>query len=278
MPATENIRSVLSAFRLSNAHDYIYVNNPKCACTTIKTVLWQNEVYQKTGAIEEVRIPRGVENMPFDNTLDAIQPQKPYFCFSIVRNPFVRVLSAFLNKFPNIHSQNRARLQFLGRHGLADDTDVSFEQFVDLICTENPARLNVHWRPQHMLLGPSLLQPLYIGHLERFGDDMPDILRTIFRNPHMALSVSKNASNAGDKLDRFYTPVLENRIRQLYTADFEIFGYSDRLDQTDYIDPRLRAERSLDARIRFSEATLAQWRKKLPQRLISREPAAATGD
>jgi sulfotransferase famil protein len=89
---------------ISLMHKYIYIETAKCGCSTIKLTLQRLElgdVNYKRDDFEEIHVreysplltPRQVGS--FRNLLN--RPDYIKFCF--VRNPYTRLLSAYLDKF-----------------------------------------------------------------------------------------------------------------------------------------------------------------------------------
>jgi len=265
-----NITRLILNFRISNRHNYIYLNNRKCGCTTIKSLLYENERFHETGMVDEVGLPPEIANTPFENTLESIVADKRYFYFSMVRNPYTRVLSGYLNKIENTTARNRVKSEFLKRYNLSSDARVTFDQFVDLICATKPSGLNLHWRPQHLILGYSILPPSYVGYLERFSIDMPEILNVIFPNAQLSNRVSKNAKNAREKLKHYFNREIEGKIRDYFAKDFRVLGYSDRLSEVEFIEPSHINRRNLNKRTEFRRHQLDKWRKQIPEKFRTR--------
>jgi len=83
-------------FRANTAHGFIYLNNPKVGCSTIKSSLWRairgNLPTQAEGGIH------GLENSPFDFRPRDPEAARNAYIFTFVRNPFQRLVSAYLIK------------------------------------------------------------------------------------------------------------------------------------------------------------------------------------
>ena len=74
---------------------YIYVQNWKCGCSTVKSSLWHAEHARGLTSRPATRIRRMV---PFVRDGKRWEHCEREFVFTFVRNPFVRVLSAYLNQ------------------------------------------------------------------------------------------------------------------------------------------------------------------------------------
>lgn len=135
------------------------------------------------------------------------------FKFAMVRNPYARTLSAYLDKV-----ERKARMH---------DRASRFEDFVTYLENDGLYR-NAHWAPQTALL---LLPPErfdFFGKVERYAEDWAQVLRGLQGLEPGAAStpgIFDNATGANDKLARYYTPALAERVARLYRADFAAFGY-----------------------------------------------------
>ena len=68
----------------------------------------------------------------------------------------------------------------------------------------------------------------FFGKVERYAEDWAQVLRGLQGlEPGTASTpgIFDNATGANDKLARYYTPELAERVARLYRADFAAFGY-----------------------------------------------------
>lgn len=144
----------------------------------------------------------------------------------IVRNPFSRLLSAFLNKF--------SKPQYIARFGAFDLTPAGFSSFVDWLAHVG-LETDPHWDHQTKLM----LMPLgcydQVIRFERYRDELRNWLATCgidvtrvsrassFRACRTAMS------RADSCLHDFYSPAVCQRVVQLYRHDFEALGYAEEL-------------------------------------------------
>lgn len=171
-----------------------------------------------------------------------------YYKFIFVRNPFSRLLSAYLDKF-TIHDYSRkvpyekhaldilGRYRRLGNPNLAlVDIDVTFSEFlhyvVDIWQEEHSA--DRHWRPYYKYCRPCTTEYDFIGHMETFNEDASYILQHVYNNS-MDISQFMN-SNLGPcnkkstekAVAGYYSQIDENllaKIREYIMSDARIFGY-----------------------------------------------------
>ena len=156
-----------------------------------------------------------------------------YFWFTVVRNPYTRLLSAFLQKGPDAQ---RGDAKFKKIPGFDRLDPVGFTEFVSFL--ENGGLYeNKHWSPQIKLL---LVPPDrfdYIAKTENLARDMEYIFQeiglqptqdTCFSRPHVSeASTEWKVTNANSRAAEFYNGNLCKRVYDLYKADFIEFGYTD---------------------------------------------------
>lgn len=139
------------------------------------------------------------------------------FKFIIVRNPFTRVLSAYLDK--------------VERKAKRRNRPVSFEGFLDEL-ENGQLHSNAHWAPQASLLLLPVDRFDVVGKTENLNEDLGRVLEHLAGAPvdWPLQSVKSNASGAAKKLAHYYrNETMVDRVRALYSEDFRLFGYSTEL-------------------------------------------------
>lgn len=209
--------------RVNQAHNFIYLNNPKVGCSTVKAAVW------KAVAPDTFDPGKGVHDLarsPFENTVPDPHWIKDAYIFSFVRNPLSRVVSAYLNKI--VGRKDTTWKWFAKTHGLKPDTQISFDQFVELISQDDPAKLNPHWRPQFLNICYPFITPDFIGRLENMDGQLPDVLGHIFGKAFDKQTRRKaHATAAQDTYQSFYeTSQTRDRVEKIYEQDFAYFGYT----------------------------------------------------
>lgn len=201
----------------------LYLHNAKSGCSTVRATLIREA--SRTGAFPQIPdgdLPPGVVHGPgpwWSKAAHLIS--RSTRSFTLVRNPFARILSAYLDK---ICRPNHIREQFLDSLGLARDSDISFEQFLDLI---DPATqmLDEHWQPQveNVLWGAAPISRVF--YLESFAESNEDLRRMLGLRTEFIVR-QEHATGASSKLAEHLTPRAVDRIRSIYAGDFDAFGYS----------------------------------------------------
>ncbi|WP_163025935.1 sulfotransferase family protein [Chachezhania antarctica] len=215
------------ALRANKAANIVYLNNPKVGCSTIKNILWNSLADEPRARKVDVH---DVEASPFDNRIDQMDWLADARIFTFVRNPFVRVVSAYLNKIADQKPIQWSH--FVRRYGVDSGPVIGFDAFIKLISEDAPERLDPHWRPQHLNLMYPFVQPNMMGKLERMDDLLPQVLeRYLGLPPAPVKRKSRHGTNAGATyLDYFRNRDTLDRVLALYAEDFRYFGYATDLD------------------------------------------------
>lgn len=204
----------------------LYLNNPKAACSTIKHSLWKaaDRLTGKNTYKEDIHDRKGspfVEDLFARNTYsrDALADAR---IFSVVRNPYVRILSAYLDK---IGGDPEVWRPFAKRFGIrlgVGQAQLTFADFLRVIVSEPDELLNSHFRPQYLNLLFPLSKPCFVGQLENWSE-------TVAYLHDLGVCVEDHrvhATHAAENLQRYYTEECVDLVKQKYRDDFELFGYS----------------------------------------------------
>ncbi|XP_071779210.2 carbohydrate sulfotransferase 12-like [Centroberyx gerrardi] len=232
-------------------HGVIYCYIPKVACTNWKRVMFvlnQSEPYQ-----DPMSISGDLVHMPYQLTLLNSFPRiemkvrlKHYTKFLFVRDPFVRLISAYRDKFQRYNEYyylNFARdmLRLYGGQpeppksvdeAFASGLHPSFYSFIQYLLdpqTEKNVPFEPHWRQMHRLCHPCLIQYDFVGHQETLQADAEQLLRILKLQDDIKFPPSyDNMTSPGWVWDWFRTVPLEARrkLYKLYEVDFKLFGYT----------------------------------------------------
>ena len=270
-------------FNLSARHRYLYVETPKAGCTTIKAMLQAHEgrLSARSGFDDahrtqdlKIRGPRDDLKRFFE-----ILASGDAYRFTFVRNPFSRVLSAYLdkicNRFPSgnwntgpqscerVQRERRLRRKGLGLplHG-----EISFIQFLEAVLSADACDLDVHWRPLHLLTRPDLIEYDFIGRFEQFDQDLHYIAYRLGMSPIADERGRSHRTDAGEKIQQYYNARCAGIVREIYRHDFELFGYDDRLTVL-HRQARLPEPAASRARRSGHAATITRPIEAAPQRV-----------
>lgn len=210
------------SLRANREFNFVYLNNPKVACSSIKTLLWSQ--IQNVPPLS-IKYEHVIEGSPFEDDPAKLAWAEKAYVFSVVRNPFTRVVSAYLDKIRKreVHQWD----PFARRHGLPLDQTISFDLFIELMATDKPALSDPHWCPQVLGLLHEDLTPNYVGQIERMDQDFPVILRKVF--PERGLAAYRRSVHATGASEGFAPYFADqgtlDRVRAYYAEDFEVYGY-----------------------------------------------------
>lgn len=222
------------AVNISLKNKYIYIETPKVACSTVKITLQDFEIEQKSLSQKDFEV---IHDRAFSPLLKVQQIENfnsffhrpDYFKFCFVRNPYTRLLSAYLDKIAG--NSNREKTNILLQMGYKTDDisiNISFEQFISTIEQQSPQMMNNHWRHQYYCTYQNAIDYDFIGKLESFNQDFLWVLGKLGATDYYKQE-SRHATDSKDKLAMYYTNDLQNRVYSLYQLDFETFGYSKNL-------------------------------------------------
>ena len=235
-----------SNFLVNSSRHFIYCPIAKVACTSFK--LWMLEIAGETPPRpfnEQVEAQRYSLRRLGHRAMSQILQDPDYFSFAFVRNPWSRVVSAYLNKFQSVNVTSEPVIAKLRRDRKRQDltADVPFREFIEFLSRGNPRKFDEHWRPQHLFLRDVQLD--FLGRFEHLSRDFAWVQQRLEIDtplPH------HNVTGYADQADsqecvadltaaklkrrgpfpdyrRFYTPRLRDLVGQIYAEDINRFGY-----------------------------------------------------
>jgi Sulfotransferase family len=216
-----------NAVFISPKRDFLFTKNEKCGNNTARMTL--------QGLAAGRPLPRNFSDtnrwfapllMPSDLGLRAIGDinRAIAFKFAIVRNPYTRLLSCYLNKF---HTK-KGRRDPLQRALKVGDEDLSFGDFVARVAEQSAWQMDPHWRIQHDNIFCDVIGYDRFVRFENLDEALGEILARFSTTP-VIRNVRKGEFNAGRKVAEFYTPEIAAAVRRKFAIDFETFGYPDAL-------------------------------------------------
>jgi len=158
------LRWPYGSMMVSERHKLLYMPVPKCACTLLKSMMVELAGIESPGIARELdvhfitdRFNTGVQlkDKPMELARDILASDR-YLKFGVVRDPFERLASAYLDHFV----YHRPSLDHPAQAG------ISFNQFVATILRQDPYDLDPHWRPQYLYF----LGVKHIGRIFRLED------------------------------------------------------------------------------------------------------------
>lgn len=198
----------------SQKHNFVYFRVPKAANSTIMLTLAKAMDGESLDAKGAAAKQSGKRNLK----LSLMSREKLDRCykFTFVRNPYSRVLSAYLDKVAIVKPKLRG---FLG----LDDRDISFLEFLQRL-DDGYLTANIHWAPQHYVvaLHPSRLD--FVGHTETLADDLQTVMQHVFGEAgHGLVQRTHGVTSATSRVDEMYGPEERRLVERMYAEDFEHF-------------------------------------------------------
>uniref|UniRef100_A0A3B3HR86 Carbohydrate sulfotransferase n=1 Tax=Oryzias latipes TaxID=8090 RepID=A0A3B3HR86_ORYLA len=165
-----------------------------------------------------------------------------YTKFLFVRDPFVRLISAYRDKMQHYDQyfyEGYIRV-ILQRYKNQKDVPVkyngtkktylkpSFHNFVQYIVdprSEKYAPFEPHWRQMHRLCHPCLVEYDFVGHQESLQEDLLKILK--LENAITFPPSYENMTFGNSVMEWFQGVSIEDRrkLYKIYEKDFQLFGY-----------------------------------------------------
>lgn len=204
------------------AYKFIYFPVPKVACSSMKRLI------ADLCELEQKPNPHCID-FEFVSGRQ-LQDFQDYFRFTVVRNPWNRLVSCYKHKIQHFSRVNNGRL-FIGfeRYNKilpikAFYPEMSFDQFVKAVCLIPDVLSDEHFRSQKRLISDPkghLLVEKVIKY-ENFDKDLTSIFKILgvpdLNIPHV------NRTNPSN-YRHYYDTQLKNLVARRYRSDIEMFGY-----------------------------------------------------
>ena len=223
-PPRTDISLVENRARVSPEWKYVYFRIPKAANSTIIA----NMLHYEQGVTASRDI---VENFKISDTQlsDLTRPDvdsvlKEYYKFTVVRNPYSRLLSAYYDKIVRRTPHSSVVADFLGK---SKDESISLSEFLDFLESSSALRVDGHWARQTELIALPLEKLDFIGKCESLDDDLTTIMQRLYGRFDEALSFSPHATGADKKVEACADTDLQ-RIYKVYEKDFDLLKYPSR--------------------------------------------------
>jgi hypothetical protein len=142
--------------------------------------------------------------------------------FVIVRNPYSRVLSAFINRF--------SKKRYNDEYGTFSLDASGFASFLEWLA-DGGLTADAHWDQQHKLIYAPLTDFDSVLKFEEFPDNLEELLRQRgihLTDAHRNLIGNVNQmtrTKASQKMREFYTPRSEAMVTDLFKSDFDLLPY-----------------------------------------------------
>lgn len=235
---------------VNDKYKFVYCSVPKAGCTNWKRVLMAIE----NSSLDVTRISRDeAHHSNLKTLIEYPETERKhilshYTKFLFTRDPFVRLLSAYKDKFMGIRNLDCERHSYYFKNIAADimsryrksvsretilaGEGVRWTEFIRFIInTEDPMQLNEHWQSTNSLCAPCSISYDYIGKLETVREDSTRLLRRFqIRDERIYYpkSTVPTRRDSAEFYDAFGTITI-NELRELwriYEVDFHLFNYT----------------------------------------------------
>jgi len=208
---------------ISHLNEYAYFRISKAANSTVVSSLYYGETSHEIRSLHYLqKIKDEYYDRPSDLSRDQVSKLlNSYFKFTFVRNPYTRILSAYLDKIVNNEAEKR---ELVAIHlGKSKGSEVSFDDFL-LYLESGGIDENGHWARQIDLIPIPLNKMDFIGRVENLQKDLDFTLSKIYNSCKPIISVREHSTSTS-LLIKELAPETINRIYKLYESDFDSFHY-----------------------------------------------------
>lgn len=212
--------------------NFLYIETPKVACSTIKVALQKIsglELPENIMSIHYRNPPsKFVKNLySYPNDIDYILNSNNIFKFCFVRNPYTRLVSAYKDKI--IGSKGKFwevyRCDIKAMFDLNDTEDISFENFVKYVASIDDHKRDIHWRSQFSLLRPDVIKYDFIGFQESFDVSFAYVLGKIGADDLFEHISSRVNETSEKRININLNADIKDLIYNIYKKDFVFFKY-----------------------------------------------------
>jgi hypothetical protein len=222
---------------ISPRYHYVYVDNPKTGCSSLKSALVDLElrgadsnldcydwmVYHNPGVSPLVRLTAlGVPD-PLSHLA-----RSGFQFVTFVRNPYDRLISCYRDRILRNRTQKGMILKILGHPEDRLETPVSFEEFIRAVVSQTDYEMDPHWRVQTSQALYELFEFSFVGRFERYDDDYMALFRRLgLRDTEIPKPrhLNPTGKDEGKGREVYFTDELRELVFNRYRKDFDNFGY-----------------------------------------------------
>ena len=192
-----------------------YINSPKNACTTIKTILAEadglNFITKNYKDIHEAHY-----SLNFFKHLSFDEIPKNYFKFTCIRNPFDRIVSFYTHKIMRNKYNKILKYYGIDKHNKKEYQN-NFKNFIDLLYE----RKNFELHLAHQTTALHIEKLDYIIRFEDFNNDFKKICNHI----HYKGKIYHKMKSNHRKYQEYYDKESRKKIEELYYKDLKELYY-----------------------------------------------------
>ena len=217
---------------------YLYQPIPKCACTTIKTLLLEfeglplDEDVWRRHQKKHNNFP-GTAHLSEQEQLDIFEGRTDTFKFVVVRNPYARLASVYCDKVLMKPDSYWSKLltTAAAEQGMALSDTISFEEFVQIVSRQTMHDMDPHWRPQYYEGRFQTIAFDFIARMEMMPSDLVYALERIGAPDPIIERANEKYNVTGSDLNLWgaVSPEVRKLFLNAYAVDFDLLQYPRRL-------------------------------------------------
>ncbi|CAH7383108.1 putative Sulfotransferase family protein [Vibrio chagasii] len=192
-----------------------YIVNSKCACSSIKKAMLKGEGVQFGVGSFYSEIHNMAHELGFDK-----KPTNKHITFTIVRNPYERLVSLYKNKFEDSSKISRTKFEYRNYLGGILKQDMTFLEFIKLISDIPDLLSDRHFKSQYYLVNEA-------EHFDYFFklEELNDVF-CLFAREHGIDLPKKENSSGKYHYESYLCQESFNLISKRYKLDIDYFGYT----------------------------------------------------
>lgn len=209
-----------------------YWQVPKAGCSTIKRSII-DLTRRSTEDVSQRQLHQNREWFKFDDAefFDVLRARSRgagLVTFAVSRNPFTRILSAYLEKIHNARDGLRYRVEL----GLPERGPVSFPEFLTAVRRKPILSLDPHFAPQSNLVPIREVRFDVVGSVEDLGGALHSLGRRLGLDELNVTFQAPHSERAGDKrnVEIYWDSKSVQSVIEIYGDDFKMFGYSTSIE------------------------------------------------
>jgi hypothetical protein len=196
----------------SNKYKFNLCTIEKCACTTMRTWFVCIKTSQDFNQFRDKIFPDIHERV--QSYSDKFN--EDYYSFAVVRNPYSRLVSTYLDKISNKNN----RLYY-------NRNIKSFKDWILTLNRKGKLKFDIHWLP--MYVGLENIKFDKICKLESLQKDIDFVCDRLEIKKYKIHRNKKTMSFPKKPFCEYYDSETVEIVKNIYSKDFEMFGYSKEL-------------------------------------------------
>lgn len=209
---------------ISDDPKFVYFRIPKAANTTVMATIYG--AFHGNADISLKAMNSYKESFRRPHTLSQGEVDgltQTHILFSVVRNPYNRFLSAYLEKIAGARAEKQKVSKALDR---TVDAPISIEDFLDYLDHRDGLAGDPHWARQSDIIAVGIERLHRVIRVERIVEELPPVMALVFgRTVPVASFQKQTVTGADSKAAQLLTDSHRERIYRLYEADFRALGY-----------------------------------------------------